>query len=555
MSALTDGLRYYWDGASPTAPTGPDAVTATLIGSPTTGVSTAFGTGVTLNGSSQAVDTEKKFTHANGTMFLVVGSAASFATSTTMAGQSSDDAGNNMGLGIQAGNFIVNGTGVSLGSLTGDLWLAMTWGSAGVRTFVNGALDNTNAFTGPPVAPAGAFDFHLGCYHYSGGRIFFHAATHVMFAIFDAALSDAAIGALYNSDGSTLRTYLSGGGGASIQPSSGGLALAGLAATVGNSVTRVPVVGSVALAGQTATVTNSGIVTRVPVAGAAALAGLAPTVLQITLRQPVAGALSIAGLAPSVLTAGIRQPSVGALALAGQAPTVWRADTIRPTQGALALAGNAPTVGTNTNVTRQPSAGALALAGQAPSNTLTLDSPPPAALVLAGLAPTVRRADTIRPTQGALALAGNAPTVNANGSISKQPSTGAAVLAGNAPTVNASGHATRQPNTAAAVLATSAPIVVRADNRVPTAGAMALQGNAPTVGVTSSVVINPTTGALVVNGSVPTVVWAGSAVVTPAAGALSIASTAPGVAGVTVHGARRKHRRQQSSTSRNNIQG
>ena len=222
MSALTDGLRYYWDGASPTAPTGPDAVTATLIGSPTTGASTAFGTGVTLNGSSQSIDTALKFTPANGTMFLVVGSSASIGTSASIACQSSDDAGNNVGLGFQSGNFIVNGTGISTGSLTGDLWLAATWGSAGMRFFVNGALDNTGAHTGAPVAPSGAYRFHLGCFHYSGGRIFNHAATHVMFAIFDAALSDAAIGDLYDTDGSTLRTYLSGGGGSTIGSLVGG---------------------------------------------------------------------------------------------------------------------------------------------------------------------------------------------------------------------------------------------------------------------------------------------------------------------------------------------
>lgn len=229
MSALSDGLRFYWDGASPTTSTGPDSGTVTLIGSPTTGASTAFGTGVTLNGTSQSVDTGKKFTHANGTIFLLAGSAAALGGSTTIACQSGDDAGNNVGLGWQA-TFNVNGNGVSVGTPSGDLWLAATWGSGGMRVFIDGSLNNTGAHTGAPSAPAGAFTFHIGCFHYSGGRIFHHAATPVIFAVFDAALSDGAIAALYNSDGSTLRTYLAG---------DGGIAISGSAATTGHGA-QVP---------------------------------------------------------------------------------------------------------------------------------------------------------------------------------------------------------------------------------------------------------------------------------------------------------------------------
>lgn len=218
MTALTDGLRFCWDGANPTTSTGPDAGTVTLVGSPTTGASTAFGTGVTLNGTSQAVDTGKKFTSANGTLFLLAGSSAGIGGSATIGCQSSDDGGNSIGLGWQNGNAIVNGVTVSVGVLSGDLWLAVTWGAAGIKCYSAGAEINTNANTGAPTAPAGAYTFHLGCFHYSGGRVFFHAATPVIFAQFDAALSGAQISSLYNADGATLRSYLMPSGGSSSLP-------------------------------------------------------------------------------------------------------------------------------------------------------------------------------------------------------------------------------------------------------------------------------------------------------------------------------------------------
>lgn len=212
MSALTDGLRFCWTGDSPTTSTGPDSGTVTLIGSPST-ASTAYGTGVVLNGSSQAVDTGKKFTSANGTMFLLVGSAASIGASATIACQTSDDAGSNIGIGVQSGNYVKGGSSAALGSLTGDLWLAWTWGAAGMKAYVGATEVSTNASTTAPAGASGAYTFHLGCFHYSGGRIFFHGSTPAIFAAFDAQLSAAQIAALVDSDGSTLRAYLTGGGG------------------------------------------------------------------------------------------------------------------------------------------------------------------------------------------------------------------------------------------------------------------------------------------------------------------------------------------------------
>lgn len=211
MSALTDGLRFYWDAASPTTSTGPDSNAVTLFNTPGS-TSTTYGTGLTLDGSNQSVSMGRKFTYANGTMFVVVGSAATIGGTPCLATQSSDDAGNAVGLGVQSGVFNVNGVGATYGALTGDLWLAMTWGAAGIRIFSAGSLIDTNGSTGAPTGPAGAYYFSLGCFHYSGGRIFHHASNPVMFAVFDAALSDGAIGALYNSTGSTLRAYLAGGG-------------------------------------------------------------------------------------------------------------------------------------------------------------------------------------------------------------------------------------------------------------------------------------------------------------------------------------------------------
>lgn len=155
---------------------------------------TTRGMSLRLNGSNQSIDTGQKFTTPNGTILLFAANVGASGASTCIACQSTDDAGNNVGVGWQSGNFIINGSWAPATWTTGsEVLLVGTWGNAGIKSYVNGELRGTHASTSTPQAPAGNYCFHVGAFSYSGGRIFQFLEDTFLLCKWDRALSASEI--------------------------------------------------------------------------------------------------------------------------------------------------------------------------------------------------------------------------------------------------------------------------------------------------------------------------------------------------------------------------
>jgi len=149
---------------------------------------TKKGIGVQLNGSNQSVSIGKAFASAKGTIFLLADIKDATASSKCIACQTSDAGGSNVGVGWKNNTFIIDGSAIGIALTTGINALVGTWdSSASNAAYVNGIKQGTapgRASTGDANYP-----FTFGAFYYSGGRIFQHQNTPVLFFAFDRALS------------------------------------------------------------------------------------------------------------------------------------------------------------------------------------------------------------------------------------------------------------------------------------------------------------------------------------------------------------------------------
>lgn len=188
-----------------------------------------------------------------------------------------------------------------------------------------------------------------------------------------------------------------GGGGTSLTPGAGSIALAGFAPTVARTANQalVPGVGALSFTGQVPTIARTANQAVAPGVGALTFTGYAPTVSQSSgvNVSPSAAAITFAGYAPTIAQPKAVNPGAGALSFTGYAPSIAQPLAVAPGAGAIAFTGYAPTLAQTANQALTPGAGSLALTGFAPIVTQVSQSPnlTPGAgvLTITGYVPTV----------------------------------------------------------------------------------------------------------------------------------------------------------------------
>jgi len=249
--------------------------------------------------------------------------------------------------------------------------------------------------------------------------------------------------------------------------------------------------------------------------------------------QPDYAELILTGHAPTVSQAGggvSISPGLGALTITGYAPAVVSPVRISAGLGQLTFTGYAPSIGTGTgNVSISAGLGQLSFTGYAPEQTLTLASPPPGVLVLAGHAPTLKVTFSASPGVGLLTLTGLAPTVTATAKQFVSAGLGQLTITGYAPTVQASAPGAVSTGLGQLTLTGLAPSVFLNDTAsiVAGLGALTFTGLAPTVQATANVGISAGLGALTLIGLVPAVTATAKQFASPDVGALEITGFAP----------------------------
>ncbi len=132
------------------------------------------------------------------------------------------------------------------------------------------------------------------------------------------------------------------GGGVTLQPAVGSIALAGQAATVLTGIDLAPAVGSIATAGQAVTLTQGTVLQ--PAVGSISMDGQAATVIETRVVAPAVGAIALVGQAASVIYGTTISVAVGTISLAGQAVTLTRIRLIAPALGTIAMVGRGVTI-------------------------------------------------------------------------------------------------------------------------------------------------------------------------------------------------------------------
>lgn len=150
-----------------------------------------------FNGTSDYISTGLKITHSNGTLACRFRISSAPSANDVYVGQNATGDGT-LGLGFQAqlGNlvgYVNNNSSGSAGAILTDSseqTFVLTWGSAGIKCYLNAGTAATNAHTGAPTANAAAHGImEIGAFNYSGGRLLFPPiAGAADFAIWDEAL-------------------------------------------------------------------------------------------------------------------------------------------------------------------------------------------------------------------------------------------------------------------------------------------------------------------------------------------------------------------------------
>lgn len=183
------------------------------------------------------------------------------------------------------------------------------------------------------------------------------------------------------------------GGGSSVSPGAGALAVSGQAPTVAQSANQslTAGAGSVTLQGFAPTVAQSQSVA--PGVGALTISGFAPAVSQSASGAvaPDAGAVTLTGYAPSIEQPQTAAPGAGALAITGYAPDVQQASGALPGPGSITITGQAPTVAQTAAQSVAPGTGTLSITGYAPDIAQSGQPQAPSGGVIFGRPPWAKR--------------------------------------------------------------------------------------------------------------------------------------------------------------------
>jgi len=193
-----------------------------LINSPPMG-GNVEGIGPVLNGSNQSISLFRAFVPAAGTLLLYTYLNAMMTGSACPACQSSDAAGSSIGLGWQGSSFNVAGAGIATVADVGLRMLVGTWDANTKESWVDAQLAGT-ASGATPTGTA-SYPFNIGCFYYSGGRIFFFPQVPLLFCAWDRRLQAEEIKELYRNPWQIFKSpkpliakRMAGGGGVTFQP-------------------------------------------------------------------------------------------------------------------------------------------------------------------------------------------------------------------------------------------------------------------------------------------------------------------------------------------------
>jgi len=193
------------------------------------------------------------------------------------------------------------------------------------------------------------------------------------------------------------------GGGTTVNPAAGAIALTGYAPTLAQTANQALTAGAgtVALTGYAPAVSRTASAAVTPGVGSIAIAGYAPSVAQSAAGtvQPGVGSIAITGYAPTISQPIAVAPGAGAIALTGYSPSVTQPHAVAAGVGSLVLTGYAPSTAQTTNQSVAPAVGSVALTGYAPSVTQAVASqiliPGVGAMAITGYPPMVAQAAAI----------------------------------------------------------------------------------------------------------------------------------------------------------------
>jgi hypothetical protein len=151
------------------------------------------GVGLDLNGSTHSVIAPTTYTTTNGSILLYAYFPTTPPTGKTLASQS-DNAYYGLGLGVSTTNFQLwvggnPGQHIEAGTVsTGARVILGTWGSAGLELYLDGSLAGSDPAKTLSPTTSGGFNFEIGAFNYSGGRVLFATETVLAFAIWSRRL-------------------------------------------------------------------------------------------------------------------------------------------------------------------------------------------------------------------------------------------------------------------------------------------------------------------------------------------------------------------------------
>lgn len=305
---------------------------------------------------------------------------------------------------------------------TGTWYLIHAWHDATgnlIGISVNAGTADTTSHSGGVLN--GASDFNLGALESpSDGNALDGLLDEV--AIWKRVLSGAERTELYNSGSGRDYAYITGGGGATVTPTTVALTTTRFAPTVSTPRLVTPATKALTLTGLAPTVSAPRLVT--PPTKALTLATFAPTVSTPRLATPTTRALTTSTFAPTIIATRTVTPTTKALTLTTFAPAVavGDANTVVPATATLTLSTFAPTVSAPQLVT--PATLALTTARFAPTvSTPRLVTPAALAMALARFAPTILTPRVVVPSKLSLALTTYAPTIGGGGGGASTPPT------------------------------------------------------------------------------------------------------------------------------------
>lgn len=146
-----------------------------------------------FDGSNDRVDLGRYFTNSVGSLVLIFTKTITGDGLTVFAAQDGFGGGQ-MGLGWQGPYWYVSATATPI--LTSSALLSNTtyhlvgtWNGTEIVSYVNGIYQSSYTSAATPSNTVGYF-FNLGCFHYSGGELFFAGGRYHSFSAYNRALNE-----------------------------------------------------------------------------------------------------------------------------------------------------------------------------------------------------------------------------------------------------------------------------------------------------------------------------------------------------------------------------